>query len=127
MTLRLEVEGRLRPRRRDVFADALIGRVRRKGRILLPDDTIVREWNIKDRWFRVHAVGSEIDWLRPGEWVLVRHGRWSQGWKMIDPETGEPYEVFRLDPEGIMLAGDEPLTDEQPVRGFAAPDPEERT
>lgn len=113
MPLTIDIEGRIRPRRDEIFADVIIARMRERNGIVLPDDSILREWNVKDRWFRVRLVGPEIDWLEPGEWILVRHGRWTLGWKMTDPETGERHEMYRIDPDGVMLAADEPLTDER--------------
>lgn len=116
MAYRLDVSGHLRPLRGHILADAFIGHMRKIGNILLPDDTIVREWNIKHRWFRVYRVGEDIDWLKPGEWILVRHGRWSQKWHLRHPDDDEPREMFRIDPDGILMIADEPLTKEERIK-----------
>ena len=32
---------------------------------------------VRPRWFKVYSVGSDIDWITKGKYVLVDHGRWS--------------------------------------------------
>lgn len=39
---------------------------------------------IRPRWFQVHTVGNDIDWLNEGQYVYVDHGRWSNGVKVED-------------------------------------------
>lgn len=34
---------------------------------------------IRPRWFQIASVGEQVDFVTEGEYVLVAHGRWSQG------------------------------------------------
>ena len=74
------------------------------GGILIPDDNMT-DRGIRDRWARVYAVGPEVDDLNVGEWVLVKHGRWTLG---IDLElASETVRVWRVEyPESVLVATD---------------------
>ena len=51
------------------------------GIYLLNDDA--KETGIRARWFQVLSVGPQIrDALKPGYWVIVKHGRWTTNMKM---------------------------------------------
>ena len=55
------------------------------GGILIADkDADV--FGIRFRWFKVFSVGDKIDWIKEGEYVLVDHGRWSNGLSVDDYE-----------------------------------------
>ena len=60
----------------------------------------------------MYAVGSDIDWLQPGEFVLMEHGRWTKGVQIED--DGEEFDLRVADPEGILGKSedrpDDPLT-----------------
>jgi len=73
--------------------------------IIIPDDAM-KERGIRDRWARVYAVGPEITDIQSGEWVLVKHGRWTTG---IDLElTSGNVRVWAVDyPENVLIATDE--------------------
>jgi co-chaperonin GroES (HSP10) len=63
---------------------------------------------IRPRWFRIYSVGQDIDWVNPGQYVYVEHGRWSNGVK-IDNDL----KIYLLDNKDILLVSDEnPLTNE---------------
>ena len=50
------------------------------GIILISKDGT--ESAVRPRWFQVYSVGDDIDWLTEGAYVLVDHGRWSNGMKV---------------------------------------------
>ncbi len=51
------------------------------GIYLLNDDA--KETGIRSRWFQVLSVGPQIkDELKPGYWVVVKHGRWTTNIKL---------------------------------------------
>jgi len=51
------------------------------GIYLLNDDA--KETGIRARWFQVLDVGPDIrDELKPGYWVIVKHGRWTTNMKL---------------------------------------------
>ena len=50
------------------------------GIYLLNDDA--KETGIRSRWFKVLDVGPQIRYeLKPGYWVVVKHGRWNTNMK----------------------------------------------
>ena len=63
---------------------------------------------IVPRWFCVFEVGPEAPKeIKPGLWVLVEHGRWSDGLDTDDPRQVEGSRVWRIDPKGILGVSDE--------------------
>lgn len=83
-----------------------------KGGILIPDDN-GKDRGIRPRWAQVYKVGSNVDYVEPGQWVLMEHGRWTFGIKMeLQQEGGEVEEhyVQRIDTDAILL-----VTDENPL------------
>ena len=75
-----------------------------KGGIIIPDDN-GKERGIRPRWAEVYATGDEIDDLKPGEWVLVAHGRWTRGVDIQGPNG--KITLRRVDyPEAILLVAE---------------------
>ena len=56
---------------------------------------------ITSRWFQVRAVGSDVNWLTPGQWVLVDNGRWTEHFLFEDEKH------WRIDPKGCSCVSDE--------------------
>lgn len=75
------------------------------GGIIIPDDD-GKERGIRPRWAEVHAVGEDVNDLRPGQWILIAHGRWSRG---VDVGSGADKITLRqVDyPEAVMLVSDD--------------------
>jgi co-chaperonin GroES (HSP10) len=71
---------------------------------------------IHPRWARVYAVGPEQTAVRPGQYVLVAHGRWTRGIEVQDAE-GEKT-LRRVDNNDIMAVSDEPHQDEIVMQGL---------
>jgi|TARA_R110002074_G_scaffold235349_2_gene407249 hypothetical protein len=86
------------------------------GIILLEKDGT--ENAVRPRWFQVYSVGDDIDWLTEGAYVLVDHGRWSNGMK-IDNEL----KVYLLDNKDcLMVSENNPMLDDNiQIRGKAIP------
>lgn len=100
------VADRLQPIRDKVFVTDMEAGVRlTTGGIILPDDDM-KESGVHPRWAKVYAVGPEVDGLTPGDWILLAHGRWTNG---IDLEIGgEAIRVWCIDyPDGVILVADE--------------------
>ena len=94
-----------RPLHAQVFVADLEHGVRKtEAGILIPDDNMSNR-GIRERWARVYAIGPEVEGVEVGEWVLVEHGRWTNG---IDfTENGEPIKLWRIDyPDAVLLASD---------------------
>lgn len=85
-----------------------------KGGIILTDDDMT-ERGIRERWAQVWAVGPEVEDVQPGDWVLVKHGRWTNSMDFSLPE-GE-VRVWRIDyPEAVLLVSKD---DPRENRAFA--------
>lgn len=79
------------------------GRQLSSGVILLGDDG--QSSGIRPRWAKVFAVGPEQTQVKPGQWVLVEHGRWSRGVE-VEMEDNH-YTLRRVDPECMIFVSDE--------------------
>ena len=71
--------------------------------IIIPNET-GQERGIRPRQALVYAVGPEQDDVKPGDWVLVEHGRWTRGVKLDD---GKVYR--KVDPDSILMVSEEKL------------------
>ena len=71
--------------------------------IILPNDN-GKGYGIRPRWGRVYAVGPEQTTVRPGQWIMIAHGRWTRGLELED-ETGE-LTLRKIDPKDILLVSD---------------------
>lgn len=62
---------------------------------------------VRPRWFKVYSVGNEIDWITKGKYVLVDHGRWSNGIQVNDD-----LRLYLLDNKDCLLESEtNPLKD----------------
>jgi hypothetical protein len=79
------------------------------GVILLNDDE--KTAGIRPRWARVYLVGPNQKDVKPGQWVLIEHGRWTRG--LTVDVKGEEIVIRRADPKCIIFVSDtEPDIDE---------------
>ena len=46
------------------------------GVILLDDN--MKEDGVRPRWFKCQAIGPEVYDIKPGDYMLVSHGRWTR-------------------------------------------------
>ena len=66
------------PTSKTVLVDEIMkGERKSTGGIILRNDDGTSE-GVRDRWCRIHSVGSAVTDIVPGEWVLVKHGRWTR-------------------------------------------------
>ena len=66
------------------------------------------EGAVRPRWFKVYSKGDDIDWLSEGSYVLVDHGRWSNG-MTIDTDL----KVYLLDNKDCLMVSDtDPMLDD---------------
>lgn len=101
----LEIDGEIRPLHDTIIVTDMSfeGRQLASGIVLLGDDG--KTDGIRPRWARVYAIGPEQQDVRVGQWVLVEHGRWSRGVKII--KYGEEIIIRRADPEAIIFVSDD--------------------
>jgi co-chaperonin GroES (HSP10) len=105
----IEIEGNIKPLRNSVIVTEMdfSGRQLASGVILLGDDG--KTDGIRPRWARVYAVGPEQQDVSVGQWVLVEHGRWSRGLRIV--KDGEEIVIRRADPDSIIFVTDTPPDD----------------
>jgi hypothetical protein len=90
--------------------DANFGEQQTQSGIII-QKTIGKDEGIHPRWFKVHAVGPEIDWCKQDDWVYVEYGRWTEAMDMQDDAfdtEGNIKKVWKVDPVACMLIADEP-------------------
>jgi co-chaperonin GroES (HSP10) len=72
---------------------------------------------IHPRWGRVYAIGGRQKDISVGQYVLVKHGRWTRGVEVEDAK-GQRHTLRRIDQNDILLVSDEPVQDETIGRGL---------
>lgn len=85
------------------------------GGIIIPHSDGKLE-GVHARWARVYAIGPNQQDVRVGQYVCVKHGRWTRGVEIEDTE-GECV-IRRIDPADILLVSDTPMQDETVGRGL---------
>lgn len=85
------------------------------GGIIIPHSDGKLE-GVHARWGRVYSVGDKQQDIRQGQYVLVKHGRWTRG-TLIEDSEGEKT-IRRIDPADILLISDEPQQDETIGQGL---------
>jgi co-chaperonin GroES (HSP10) len=85
------------------------------GGIIIPNSDGKLE-GIHPRWGRVYAVGNKQLDIKQGQYVLVKHGRWTRG-TLIEDQEGEKT-IRRIDPADILMVSDEPVQDESIGQGL---------
>lgn len=90
----------LTPLRKNIFLVNLDHGERKSiGGVIIMDDNGKQE-GIRPRWAEVFSVGPEQLDVKPGDRVLMQHGRWSLS---QDVElNGETVRVWLGDPDGIL-------------------------
>lgn len=79
------------------------------GGIIIPSSDKKLE-GIHPRWARVYAIGPKQKDIKVGQYVCVKHGRWTRGLDIVD-DHGE-HTIRRVDPDDILLVSNEPMSDE---------------
>ena len=72
-----------------------------KGGLILGNDDGKSE-GIRARWAQVYSIGDDIRDIEVGQWILIKHGRWTRGIDIHD-ET-----LFMVDyPNGVLAASND--------------------
>jgi len=98
---------KLIPLRDTIFVTDMQGSAEIRNGIILLDNTSMSssDRGITARWAKVYSVGPEIDYIKPNEYVLIKHGQWTNSINLcID---GEDITLWRVDPLSVILASDE--------------------
>jgi len=100
----IELDGEIKPLRNSIIVTDMTfeGRQLASGIVLLGDDG--KTDGIRPRWAKVYAIGPEQRDVRVDQWVLVEHGRWSRGLKIV--KDGKEITIRRADPEAVIFVSD---------------------
>lgn len=79
------------------------------------------EGAVRPRWFKVYSVGDGIDWLNVGTYVLVDHGRWSNGM-----DIGNEEKLYLLDNKDCLATSDDNPMNDSSVEVYAQSIPKRR-
>lgn len=96
---------KLRPLKGNIFAQLQVGERVTKSGIVLRDDNGKME-GIRPRWGKVWQVADDITYIKPGQWILVEHGRWTMAITIKD-DLGNDFKFSKIDPNGILCVQDE--------------------
>jgi hypothetical protein len=95
----------------NIFAVLQLGERVSQGGIVLMDDN-GKNSGIRPRWAKIWKVAEDITDVKPGQWALCEHGRWTMRIKIKD-ENNQDFEFVKLDPNGILAVQDEEPNDQQ--------------
>lgn len=70
------------------------------GLIIPSDDG--KNHGIKPRWGKIHAVGPKQKEFKVGQWILVKHGRWTRSVKVDDD-----LKIQKVDVDDILCVSNE--------------------
>ena len=73
------------------------------GLIIQSDDG--KAHGVKPRWAKVYRVGSEVDFVKEGQWVLIEHGRWTRKIKIDDGEGEKEFQ--KVETKSIIAVSDQ--------------------
>jgi hypothetical protein len=85
-----------------VMVDKPSGYKVNKSGLLLADKDMDAS-GIRPRWFKVYSVGEGIDYISEDQYVLVAHGRWSNG--VVASDIDE--KIYLLDNKELLMVSDE--------------------
>ena len=78
------------------------GERRTKNGIIVLDDN-GKERGIRERWAQVWMKHGDIDEVEVGDWVLIKHGRWTRGIDVVGPD-GVIVSVRKVDwPDAVIV------------------------
>lgn len=70
------------------------------GIVLMSDNK--KDDGIRPRWGKVYAVGPKQKEVQAGQWILIRHGRWSRGVTLTNTD-GEEVVIRKVDPADMLM------------------------
>lgn len=96
---------KVKPLSGNIFAVLQLGERVSSGGIVLMDDN-GKESGIRPRWAKVWMVADDITDVKPGQWILCEHGRWTMR-ITIKRDDGSDFQFVKIDPNGIIGVQDE--------------------
>lgn len=107
------IKGKVKPLKNDILVHNMdTGEKVVNGIILLEDtdasnfsqDDVLNKRGIRPRWCQVYDVGSNVDYVKKGDWVLLDKGRWTRGISVADGD--EKIYLQKADPDGILVVSE---------------------
>jgi co-chaperonin GroES (HSP10) len=106
----MKIQGKLVPLRDTVFVtDMDFGIQRSNAGLYIPSDD-GKSTGIHPRWGRVWAVGPEQHDIKPNEWILIEHGRWTRGFEYENDDKSIT-ELRVVENKSVMLRSHEKPSD----------------
>ena len=100
-----------------IVSDMYFGERTTSGGIILLDDN-AKSRGIRPRWGLVKIVGPRQQDVKPGDWILVSHGRWSRGFGITNDSGVE--EIWRrVDAKDILAISDSCPSHDETINGDA--------
>jgi co-chaperonin GroES (HSP10) len=87
-----------------LVVDMDMGEMVTAGGIVVASDN-GKAHGVKPRWAKVYKVGSEVDFVKEGQWILIEHGRWTRKIKIDDGEGEKEFQ--KVETKSILLVSDE--------------------
>lgn len=115
---------KIRPLPGNIFAVLEQGERVSQGGIVLRDDNGKLE-GIRPRWGKVWQVAEDITDVKPDDWILCEHGRWTMTIEIKD-DNGEKFKFQKIDPNGILMVSDYKPNDIMMGEGFDTSSPAHR-
>ncbi len=97
---------KVRPLSKDILVINMdMGEMKSAGGIIIQSDD-GKAHGVKPRWAEVYKVGErcEID-VKPGQWVLIEHGRWTRKVKIDDGQSEKEFQKVEI--KSILAVADE--------------------
>ncbi|MCS7316810.1 MAG: co-chaperone GroES family protein [Candidatus Dojkabacteria bacterium] len=101
----LNIKGEIKALRNTILVKNIERGIRKTNSgILIPDDNM-KNYGIRPRWGQVYAVGKDVVDVKPGQYVLVEHGRWTRGIPIKN--DNEEFYLHKIENSSILLVSDE--------------------
>jgi co-chaperonin GroES (HSP10) len=111
MALNFEVKQlKVNPLPHDILViDMDMGEMKTAGGIIIQSDD-AKAHGIKPRWAKVYKVGTDCEIeVKPGQWVLIEHGRWTRKVKIDDGDGVKEFQKIEI--KSIIAIADEKPND----------------
>ena len=77
-----------------------------RGGVIITDDD-GKSHGIKPRWAKVYKTGPDVEKIKSGDYVLLKHGRWTRGFDIKTQVEGR-IKVFMIDyPDAVLIVSKE--------------------
>lgn len=101
---------KVRPLSKDILVINMdMGEMRSAGGLIIQSDD-GKAHGVKPRWAQIYKVGErcELD-VKPGQWILIEHGRWTRKIKIDDGEGEKEFQ--KVEVSSILAVADEKPND----------------